>query len=195
MRALRIGLLLVVVGAIFGGLYGFVQYKNAAISKVLASRANPVVTVAAEPVRRETWQDTVSAVGTLRAINGVDINPEVAGIVTAVNFVAGQMVKKGDALVQLDADIEIANRNSALAQLRIAQDNYDRSAKLVLGRDVTEQQLAQFRFQVQNQQATVDSLDAQISKKTIRAPFEGRIGINNIDLGQPFGGSKSSYVG
>ncbi len=184
MRVVRIFVLLIAVGVIFGALYGFVEYKNAAIASLLASRANPVVIVTAEPVRQETWQDTVSAIGTLKAINGVDVNPEVAGVVTAINFTSGNMVKKGDTLVQLDADIETANRNSALAQLKIAQDNYDRSSKLVLNRDVTEQTLAQFRFQVQNQQATVKSLDAQIAQKNIRAPFDGQIGISNIDLGQ-----------
>lgn len=184
MRLVRMFILLIALGVIFGALYGLVQYKKAAITRTLASRADPVATVTAEPVQKETWQDTVGAVGTLRAVNGVDVNPEVAGVVTAVEFVAGQTVKRGDALVQLDVDIETANRNSALAQLKIAEDNYSRSAKLVPGRDITDQQLAQSRFQLQSQQATVDAINAQISKKTIRAPFDGRIAISKINLGQ-----------
>jgi membrane fusion protein (multidrug efflux system) len=71
MRLIRIVLLLIVFAAISGALYSFAQYKNAAVAKLLAARANPVITVTAEPVQQESWQDTVSAVGTLKAINGV----------------------------------------------------------------------------------------------------------------------------
>jgi membrane fusion protein, multidrug efflux system len=184
MRWTRILVLLVVLAVIFGGVFAFIQYKNQMIGKFLASRAHPVIAVTAERVKAETWQGEVPAIGTLRAVNGVDVTPEVAGVVKSVNFKSGDTVKKGDTLVQLDADIETANRNAAQAQLKLLQDQLERTSKLPVGTAVSEQTLNQTRFQMQAQQATVASLDAQIAKKTITAPFDGRIGIKNIDLGQ-----------
>ena len=184
MRLRRLFILLLALAVLFGGIFAFIHFKNARTAQFLASRANPVIAVTAETARQDRWQDTLPAVGTLKAVNGVDVAPEVPGIVTALPFVSGQTVKAGDVLAQLDADVETANRNSALAQLRIFQDNYDRTNKLVIGRDVAVETLVQIRFQIQAQQATVDSLDALIAKKTIRAPFAGRVGINNLNLGQ-----------
>ena len=184
MRLKRIVILLVILAVIFGGIFAFIQFKNTMISKFLASHAHPVISVTAERVQEESWKGIVPTIGTLRAINGVDVTPEVAGVVQAIDFEAGKMVKKGDSLVRLDADIETANRNNALAQLKVLQDNLDRTSKLVVGREVSEQALNQIRFQMEAQRAAVDALNAQISKKTIAAPFNGRIGISNVDLGQ-----------
>lgn len=184
MRLTRLIILLLVLAVLFGGIFAFIHFKNARTAQFLASRANPVIAVTAEIARQDRWQDTLPAVGTLQAVNGVDVAPEVPGIVTALPFVSGQTVKTGDVLVQLDADVETANRNSAQAQLRIFQDNYDRTNKLVIGRDVAVETLVQIRFQIQAQQATVESLDALIAQKTVRAPFAGRVGINNLNLGQ-----------
>ncbi len=184
MRLKRVIILLVILAVIFGGIFVFIQYKNKMIGKFLASRAHPVIAVTAERVQPETWKGTVPTVGSLRAINGVDLSPEVAGVVQAIDFEAGQVVKKGDTLLQLDADIEISNRNSALAQLKLLQDQLERTSKLVVGQSVSQQALNQIRFQMEAQQAAVNSHDAQIAKKTITAPFDGHIGIKKIDLGQ-----------
>lgn len=184
MRWTRILILVAVLAVIFGGVLAFIQYKNMMIGKFMASRAHPVIAVTAERVKMETWQGAVPAIGTLRAVNGVGVTPEVSGVVKSIDFKSGDMVKKGDTLVQLDADIETANRNSALAQLKLLQDQLERTTRLPVGTAVTEQTLNQTRFQAQAQQATVESLNAQISKKTIAAPFDGRIGISEIDLGQ-----------
>ena len=155
MRWTRILILVAVLAVIFGGVFAFIQYKNMMIGKFMASRAHPVIAVTAERVTTETWQGAVPAVGTLRAVNGVGVTPEVSGVVKSIDFKSGDTVKKGDTLVQLDADIETANRNSALAQLKLLQDQLERTTKLPVGTAVTEQALNQTRFQAQAQQATV----------------------------------------
>jgi membrane fusion protein (multidrug efflux system) len=184
MRPKRILILLIVLAVVFGGIFAFIQYKNKMIAQYLASQAHPVIAVTTEPVQEEHWTGTVPAIGTLRAVNGVDVSPEITGVIKAIEFKSGQTVKKGDILVQLDADIETANRDSALAQLKLLQDQLQRTSKLPPGIAVSQQSLNQIRYQMQAQQATVDALDAQIAKKSIRAPFDGRIGISNVDLGQ-----------
>jgi membrane fusion protein (multidrug efflux system) len=184
MRWTRVIILLVILGVIFGGVFAFIQYKNMMIGKFLASRAHPVIAVTAERVQQETWKGALPAVGNLRAVHGVELAPEVAGVVKSIAVKSGETVKKGDLVVQLDADIETANRNSALAQLKLLQDQLARTSKLPVGSAVSEQALKQTRFQMEAQQATVNSLDAQISKKAITAPFGGRVGIINVDLGQ-----------
>ena len=165
MRWSRILILVVVLAVIFGGVFAFIQYKNKMIGQFLASRAHPVIAVTAERVQPETWTGELPAVGTLRAVNGVDVTPQVSGVVKSIDFKSGEMVKKGDTLVQLDVDIETANRNNALAQLKLLQDQLERTSKLPVGTAVTEQTLNQTRFQVQAQQAAVESLNAQIAEE------------------------------
>jgi len=162
MRWTRILVLVAVLAVLFGGVFVFIQYKNKMIAQIMASQAHPVIAVTAERAKKETWQGAVPAVGTLRAVNGVSVTPEVPGVVKSINFKSGDMVKKGDTLVQLDADIETANRDSALAQLKLLQDQLERTTRLPVGTAVTEQTLNQTRFQAQAQQATVESLKAQI---------------------------------
>lgn len=184
MRWTRIIILVIILAVIFGGVFGFVFYKNKMIAQFMAKRAHPVIAVTTEHVQTDRWQRAIPTIGTLKAANGVQVTSEVSGIVKSIDFKSGDNMKKGDKLVQLDADIEIANRKSAEAQLELLQDQLERTSKLQVGTAVSQQQLNEIRFKMQAQKATVASLDAQIAKKSITAPFDGKIGISNIDLGQ-----------
>ena len=155
------------------------------IRQIIANSPKPqpqVVTATA--VEALEWQPQLSSVGTLTAVHGVDISSEVSGQVRKVNFKSGQNVQAGELLVQLNADSEIAQ----LAALRAAAD----LAAITLKRDQAQFEAeAVSQAQVDNDTADLKSKSAQLAqqealvvKKTIRAPFAGRVGITTINPGQ-----------
>ncbi|OGT42682.1 MAG: hypothetical protein A3F42_06095, partial [Gammaproteobacteria bacterium RIFCSPHIGHO2_12_FULL_37_34] len=144
----------------------------------------PPIAVSATKATEKMWQHYMTAVGTLTAMNGVDLSAPVSGIVKEIRFNSGQVVKKNDVIVLLDIDMEQAALKSAQAKLALAKMNYDREKKL-FDRHVTSQALLDTRYaELLEAQGNAESIQAQISQKTITAPFDGRLGIRQIDLGQ-----------
>lgn len=184
MRFGRLLIMLIVVGAVGAGIYFFVQFKNQMIAQFLQSRQVSVIQVGAVEAKQETWHTTVPAIGTLRAGNGVDVTPSVAGVIEEIAFESGGQVEKGEELVILDSGIERANLQAAQANLDLAEANFNRTSSLEAGAVVSQATLDQNRFQRDARQAEVASLQAQIDKKTVRAPFSGTLGIRQVDIGQ-----------
>ena len=183
-RVIRLVVMLAVVGLIGAGVYFFIQYKNEMIGQYLQSQAVSVIQVGATEATEESWQTTVPAIGTLRATNGVDVTPSVAGVVEEISFESGAEVQEGDVLLRLDSQIEQGNLAAAQANLDLATATYNRTKSLEAGAVVSQATLDQNNFQMQAQAAQVAALQAQIDKKTVRAPFSGTLGIRQIDIGQ-----------
>jgi membrane fusion protein (multidrug efflux system) len=184
MRWKRMAVMLVGAGVVFGGVYGFIQFKNTKIAEFFANMPKPVVTVTAAEAKQETWNTTVPAVGTLRALNGVNVTPSVPGQVQEILFKSGEAVTAGQVLVKLDSDIEEANRNAIQADAELAEANYKRVSALPEGSVVSQARIDENLFAMRAAKARVASLDAQIAKKSISAPFDGVLGIKQVDLGQ-----------
>ena len=179
---LIVGLVLV---AVLGGL-GWYQlvYKPAKVEASLASFKPPPVTISATTAKAETWQPVITSVGTLRAVNGVDIAPQVDGIVTKLSFDSGHDVKAGALLLELDTAVEEAQLRSLQASLRDARLELDRKQKIFNKGDIAKAALDAVQTQHDRATAAVDRTKAIIEQKRIRAPFDGRIGIREVDLGQ-----------
>jgi membrane fusion protein (multidrug efflux system) len=140
-----------------------------------------VTTTVASP---QTWQPTLSLVGSLRAVNGVDLATDLAGIVKEIAFESGMPVKKGQLLVKLDTQQEEAQLRSAEASRELAKLNLERQKNL-LSKSATAKSDYDSALSTFNQaQASVDESKALIARKTIVAPFDGVIGIRQISLGQ-----------
>lgn len=184
MRLKRMIIMLVGAGIVFGGIYAFIQYKNAAIADFFANQPTPVITVTAAEAKEETWNTTIPTVGRLRAANGVDVTASVSGVVQEIMFRSGDRVTAGEALVRLDSDVEKANLDAAKAEYELAQANYDRIKSLPEGSVVSRATVEQNLYQAEAAAAQVASLQAAIEKKTIRAPFDGVLGIRQVDIGQ-----------
>ncbi|MEJ8573962.1 efflux RND transporter periplasmic adaptor subunit [Microbaculum marinum] len=184
MRWKRMLVMLVGAGVVFGGVYGFIQFKNMKIAEYFANMPKPVISVTTSEATSETWDTTVPAVGTLRAINGVDVTTAIAGQVQKIMFESGQEVKAGQTLVVLDSEIQQANRDAIAAEEQLAEANYKRVSSLKEGSVVSQARIDENLFAMQAAKARVASLDAEIAKKTITAPFEGRVGIRQVDLGE-----------
>ncbi len=144
----------------------------------------PPITVSATPAKIVTWQSQLSAVGTLTAINGVDINSQAAGQVSEIHFNSGQFVHAGDLLLLLDAKIEAAQLKNHQAQLKLAQLSYNRDAILLKRNAASPAAVDADLAQLQEAEADVESATASIAQKTIRAPFNGYLGIRLVNLGQ-----------
>ena len=173
--------LLVVIG---GFTYFQFFVKPQMIRQFMAQAPRPVVTVTAEEVRAENWMQTLTAVGTLRAVRGVDLANQVDGMVRSINFVSGEEVAAGAPLIQIDDTVEQADLKSAIADLRRATADYERQRELVARGAVARASFDTALNQRDTAAATIERIRAIIAKKNIQAPFAGRMGIRRIDIGQ-----------
>jgi len=132
----------------------------------------------------QTWTTTIRAVGSVEPIQGISLEAEAAGLVTAINFENGQQVEKGDILVQLDVKVEEAQLRAATASANLAQIEHERAKGLSKSGSITQAQLDQPAANLERANAEVDNLKAIIDRKTIEAPFSGHVGIRRVNLGQ-----------
>jgi len=144
----------------------------------------PPETVTAAEAREETWSNTVTSTGSITAVQGVTIGAEVAGKIAKIAFEAGAAVQAGDLLVQLDTSTEDAQLRAAEATTALAKLSVDRARDLAAKSTISQSEFDTADAQFKQAVAQADSIRAVIAKKTIRAPFAGRLGLRLINLGQ-----------
>ncbi len=169
-----------VVGVIIGivvGIRGYLGYKA-----YMSQDRTP--TVSEESALAETWQPTFTSVGNLDPVQGADISNQVAGNVAAINFDSGQEVEKGQLLVQLDDSNERAQLAGFQAQEKLADLNAQRAHDLFAKHLVSQSDVDTADSNLKQAQSNVANTQADIAKKSIRAPFSGHAGIRNVNLGQ-----------
>ncbi|WP_310621430.1 efflux RND transporter periplasmic adaptor subunit [Flexibacterium corallicola] len=172
---------LAVLGAV---LFGFRSFKNFKIGQVLKTHQNPVVTVSTYRVKENDWQVQISAVGNMAAVNGTAISPELGGTVVKINFRSGQDVEVGDYLLGIDTRAEMATLEQLKAQQVLARQTLDRDLKQAKISAVSQQTIDDDRANLKALSAQVQQQLATIAYKNVRAPFSGRLGIRQVDLGQ-----------
>lgn len=178
--SLSILLLLVVLG-ILGGIKVIQIRKLVAAGKAFSQ---PPETVSSYVAREENWQGTLNAIGSIVAVQGVIITPEIPGLVREISFESGAVVAKGDLLVRLDTSLEQAQLSSVEAQVRLAEVNLQRIQTLSDQNMVSKAELDSAEATLKQTQGNAAAIQATIEKKTIRAPFGGRLGIRQINLGE-----------
>ena len=147
------------------------------------SKPKPPISVAVATAVERPWQIRLPTVGTLKALQGVDLSLENAGTVTELKFESGQKVKAGQPLLQLDSAVEAAFLETAKADLGLAQLDYGRGSQLVGSSAISKGEFDRLSAQLQKNKATVNQLNAALAKKRIVAPFSGTIGIRLVDIG------------
>lgn len=180
----RMLVMLVLTGLVLGGVFGFGAFKSSIIRKVMASLSNPPQTVSTKVAASQEWQSQLEAVGSLRAINGANLSGQVAGIVSALHFESGADVKKGALLLELMAADDIAHLDALKATAVLAKITYDRDRNLVKTNAVSQQVVDTDEGNMKNADALAAQQQALVDYKFIKAPFAGRIGIRQVDLGQ-----------
>ncbi|MBX8487909.1 efflux RND transporter periplasmic adaptor subunit [Pseudomonas cichorii] len=147
------------------------------------SAPKPAVSVAVATASEQPWQNLLPAIGTLKALQGVDLSLETAGTVKAVQFESGQKVRLGQPLLQLDSDVEKGLLGTAEADLGLAQVEHGRGSRLVGDQAISRGDFDKLAAQLKKAGATVAQLKASLAKKQILAPFSGTIGIRQVDVG------------
>lgn len=143
----------------------------------------PPITVAAALAEQRQWQQRLPAVGSLKALQGVELSLEVEGIVKALYFDSGQTVKAGQLLLRLNDDQETALLGTAVADLGLAKVDFGRGRQLVGDSAISRGEYDRLNAQYQRNQAVVEQLKASKNKKSISAPFSGTLGIRQVDVG------------
>lgn len=184
-RAIIIVLALVILLGAAGGL-GYFQMvvKPAMIKGFIQNAGQPTSSVAAADAKTESWTPTLNAIGSLRATQGVEIAPQVGGVVRAIRFESSQDIKRGAPLVEIDDSTEQADLKANQAALQNTQATLERQSKLVSGGNTTQASLDQATAARDQAAAAVERTKAVIAQKRIVAPFDGRLGIRRIDIGQ-----------
>lgn len=170
---------------VFTGALGFVKFQQirAAIAGAAAFQPPPeaVTTLAAT---EEPWEETLSAIGSLAAIQGVTVSADLPGIVSRIAFDSGRFVGKGEVLAELDTRQEQAQLRAAEAERELAQLNLARSRDLSAQGVISRAELDRAEAEFKSTDARVGEIKATIERKTIRAPFAGVLGIRLANLGQ-----------
>ncbi len=181
--AKKIALAVLAVLVIVGVLAGIKGAQIGAMIKAGESFKMPPTVVTATETKEETWQPTLTAVGTLNAIQQVTVAPESPGQVKKIEFQSGQMVKQGQLLVRLDTQVEAAQLASAEADAKLARVQLERTQKLFETKAISQAELDSAEARFASAEAQVANLRGLIDRKTIKAPFAGRLGIRQVDPG------------
>ena len=144
----------------------------------------PPTTVSSVAVKEEDWAPRLTAVGSVSAVQGAVVSAELAGVVSEINFENGGVAKKGEVLMKLDASQEEALLRSAEAEAQLAQTDLERSRDLAMKKVVSSAELDSAQSKFRRLNAVVDQVRSSIAKKTLIAPFDGQLGIRQVNVGQ-----------
>jgi len=182
LKSLAIGLVAILV--VVGGLASVKAAQIGAMIQAGEEFSPPPIAVTTGQVTEARWDRSLSAVGTLVAVQEIVVASEVPGTIVRLPVESSEDVDRGDLIAQLDCSTERADLRSALAALELAELERDRSRRLLSQKAVSQSAVDQAEAQAKQAAAAVASLRAIIAKKTIRAPFSGRLGIREVDLGE-----------
>ncbi|HUL54093.1 MAG TPA: efflux RND transporter periplasmic adaptor subunit [Opitutaceae bacterium] len=166
------------------GSIGYVLYQKYKVGMARAAQKPPPAVVSVMEAAELTWQPTLHAVGSFAAVQGIIVSAQLDGEITQVAFESGAAVKAGDLLVQQDISAEQAQLANAEASAALARLSLDRAKELRAQGTNAPAELDAATAAFQQAQANVAAIKAAIDKKTIRAPFDGRLGIRQANLGQ-----------
>lgn len=173
-----------IIVALFVLTFIFYIVKMMMLQRYMENFKQPPVHVSTTKAAQTSWYSELSAVGNLIAVNGVDVTSDVSGQILTINFHSGDYVKKGDLLVQLDDSVAQQTLVSDLAKLRLDKLDFERKEKLITQNAISRSALDAARATYLQTTAAVASDKVMLSKKKIRAPFSGKLGIRQVNVGQ-----------
>ncbi len=180
----RLIIVVVAAGVLLALIVGFNTWKANFVAKLRAKNAAPPQAVTTASAAFTDWQPEVGAVGSLRAVRGVDVTTEVTGLVRSLHFTSGEQVKAGQVLVELNADAEAAQQRALEAAADLAATVYERDKAQYEAEAISKAQLDADAADLKNKRAQAAAQAALVAKKTLRAPFAGRLGITTVNPGQ-----------
>src|SRR5437899_10144410 len=159
--------------------------KAMQIAKMMSSpMVIPATTVSSATVKEEDWAPVLSAVGSISAVQGAIIAAELGGVISDIKFENGGVAKKGDVIMKLDASQEEALLRSAEAEAELARTDLERTQGFASQKVVSKAELDAAESKFRRLTAIVDQMRSNIRKKTLVAPFDGQLGIRQVNVGQ-----------
>jgi membrane fusion protein (multidrug efflux system) len=171
----------VILAAVLGGIKGLQIDRMIAHGRQFVP---PPETVTTAPATLQNWESALTAVGSLAAVQGVTVTAELSGKIVQIDFKPGSLAKAGELLVKQDTSSEEAQLRAAEATVVLAKLNLERLTKLLSERTISQSQFDNAEASYKQAVAQADNIRSVIAKKTIRAPFAGRLGIRQVNLGQ-----------
>lgn len=190
----RMMIMLSALAIVFGGLIAFNVFKNFMIKHYFANFEPPPVSVSSVTAVKKRWQPHIAAVGNFVAINGVDVNSEASGNVVKIHFDSGQYINQGSPLIDIDDSVDQATLKFNQAQLTLRQLSYQRQVDLNKRGAAPVSSVDEAKANLDQSQADVEKTEAQIRQKHITAPFSGRLGIRQVNLGQYISPGQTAIV-
>jgi membrane fusion protein, multidrug efflux system len=169
---------------VFGGVFALQMMLRKGMNDFFDNMPMPTASITAAEAQSFTWERGISAVGTARAVNGTQLTTQAAGIVTEIRFNSGDMVKKGDILLRLDDATDRAELQALRAAAELSRLELERTRRLQNQGSVSKAELDRAQSQSDQAQGSLNTQEARVAQKTIRAPFDGQLGIRQVNLGE-----------
>lgn len=180
----RMIIMLCAIGAVFAALAWFVNFRAGMISQVMASLADPPQTVSTTAAQVSDWQSSLTVIGNFRAVNGADLSLQQPGIVDSIHFESGKDVVAGDTLLDLRMEDDVAKLQSLQATADGSGITLRRDQGQLKINAVSQATVDSDIVNERNALALVAQQRALVDQKTLRAPFAGRLGVRQVDVGQ-----------
>jgi len=180
----RMIIMLLSVGILFGAIFGYQSFKSIMIKKYMSGAGAPVVTVSTMNAAYQMWQPMIKTTGTLRACQGIDVTTEIAGLIRTIDFKPGKTVQTGERLLKMNDDQEVAQLEALIAAAELAKITYTRDKAQFEVKAISQAILDADLADLKSKEAQALAQMASVAKKTIIAPFSGRLGISNVNPGQ-----------
>jgi membrane fusion protein (multidrug efflux system) len=177
-------IMVLIVAVVLGGIFGWQAFVGSMTKKFMSASAIAPQTVSTITVAASSWQPQIEAVGTLRAVRGADLSAQAAGEVDKIEFDSGNEVPAGKVLLRLRPNDDFAKLQQLQAAAELAQQTLKRDQEQFAAQAISQATIDTDVSTLKSAQAQVAAQQALIEEKVIKAPFAGRLGIRQVDLGQ-----------
>lgn len=177
-------IMILAVAVVLGGIFGWQAFIASMIKKNMSAGASAPVTVSTVTATATQWQAQMQAVGTLRAVRGADLSAQASGVVDDIEFDSGNEVPAGKVLLRLKPNDDFAKLQQLAAAAELAAQTYKRDQEQFAAQAISQATLDTDVSTLKSARAQVAAQQALIEEKIVKAPFAGRLGIRQVDLGQ-----------
>ncbi len=183
-NAIRSTIILIILILLLGLVFGWQYWRQQTLHDFSNSQHTAAISVEIGEARTALWYPQINSIGTVNAVQGIMLSPEIDSKIKAIYFTSGQLVKKGDLLVELDDNAAKAGVANAKAAYEIAKLTYERSKRLAKMRAISRSDLDNDLALMNEAKANLDLAQATTDQLVIKAPFDGRIGLLLVSVGQ-----------
>jgi membrane fusion protein, multidrug efflux system len=177
-------IMVLLVAVVLGGIFGWQAFIGSFTKKFMAAAATAPQTVSTVAAVRSAWQQQIQAIGTLRAVRGADLSAQASGVVDEIEFESGNEVPAGKLLLRLKPNDDFAKLQQLEAAAELAAQTYKRDQEQFAAQAISQATLDTDVSTLKSARAQVAAQQALIDEKIVKAPFAGRLGIRQVDLGQ-----------